>query len=713
MVTLTLQFLLVLLLPLSLIGMAVYSFGVGRKRPFPHVRWIFTLLAATVWASSLLRYYSGRALNQWIGLSWGGVGHVALFLTTFGVLLTTLRLFDVPRRTGLWISLPGLLFGLAALVLDPAIWWYQLPDLNAAGQFVTHYLLWAFIWVVAWLLPLFAAWLLTQQARTNLDHSLFRNLTSYWFLTILLIGLGAGFAAIQIPMQPIWQEVGVLITVIAAYIGTLTLSRRLLPDLWLTLRQGVVRLIGIVLVFMILWAALWFTSHQAAAPSLLVLTLGAAVLALLVTAVALGGTGLIRHLRGIDQLPKKLNIDYIPDLKQLGQQFLETLQTNLSVHEGWLFTIEDGIAGQLILRPLAARGIDIPSEAIFAADSPFSIRLLHQNSPLMRVDLITMAMTYSLPPEEEDLLNSWQRVLYMPLRSTRALVGVVALGPKYAGQPFSRHDIMLLHWLSDQFAPILAQAQDFVTIQRLNTALYAQNNALTRQVRHYQALAALQERLVGLLSPELKRPFATIYTQLDSLPDPSQITPQIDLLRGEIEQLIHVAGQVEAHTEYQFAPVEPVDVLRSAMHKLESAVAARRITTTWDMPSDLPLVWGDSDQLKAAIGYILHNAVKFNRIGGTVDIKANVAGHALMLQISDSGVGMPPEKVDALRNNFIAASPLAYNQQRGRFRIPFGLTLAYFIISAHDGRLQIESIYGSGTTVSIRLPVYALNRNLV
>ncbi len=708
MFTLTLQFLMVSLLPLSLIGMALFSFWVGRKRPFPHIRWIFTLLAAAVWASSLLRYYSGQALNQWVGLSWGGFGHMALFLTTVGVLLTTLRLFDVPRRTSFWISLPGVLFGIAALALDPAIWWYQLPDLNVAGQVVTHYHLWAFIWVIAWLLPLVAAWLLTQQARSNLDHSLFRNLTSYWLLTILLFGLGAGFATIQIPLQPVWQEVGVLIAVLAAYIGTLTLSRRLLPDLWLALRQGAIRLVGIILVFVILWVTLWFASRQPA-PSLLVLTLGAGVLALLVTAVVLGGTSLTRRVRGIDHLPKKLEIDYVPDLKQLGQQFLTALHTNLAVNESWLFTIEDGVAGHLILRPLTALGIDLPTEGIFAADSPFSNRLLHQNEPLLRVDLATMALGSALPAEEEDLLNSWQRILYMPLHSAHALVGVVALGPKYAGQPFSRQDIMLLRWLSNQFAPILAQAHDFVTIQRQNNALYVQTNVLTRQVRHYQALAALQERLVGLLSPELKRPFVSIYPQLDTLPDPSQITTQIDLLHGEIEQLIRVAGQVEAHTEYQFAPVEPIEIMQSAMYKLESATAARRITTTWDIPSDLPLVWGDSDQLQAAIGYVLHNAVKFNRIGGTIDIKANLAGHSLMLKISDSGVGMPPEKIDALRNNFTAAAPLVHYQQSGRIRIPFGLTLAYFIISAHDGRLQIESIYGTGTTVSIRLPVYALN----
>lgn len=706
MITLTLQFLLVLLLPLSLIAMAVYSFVVGRKRPFPHVRWICTLLAAAVWASSLLRYYSGQALNQLIGLSWGGIGHVALFVTTFGVLLTTMRLFDVPRRTGLWVSLPGLFFGIAAVILDPAIWWYQLPHLNVAGQAVTHYQLWAIIWMVAWLLPLVAAWLLTQQARGKLDHSLFRNLTSYWLLTILLFGLGAGFAAIQIPLQPIWQEAGVLIAVIAAYIGTLILARRLLPDLWLALRQGAVRLVGIILVFVILWATLWFATQQPA-PSLLVLTLGAGVLALLVTAVVLGGTSLMRRVRGVDQLPKKLEIDYVPELTQLGHLFLTALHTNLSINESWLFTIEDGVAGHLILRPLAALGIDLPEEGLFTADSPFSTWLLHQNEPLLRADLATMALGSALPPEEEELLNNWQRILYMPLHTAYTLVGVVALGSKYAGQPFSRNDINLLRWLSNQFAPILAQTQDFATIQRQNNALYAQTNVLTRQVRHYQALAALQERLVGLLSPELKRPFSTIYPQLSALPDPSQITPQIDLLRGEIEQLIRVAGQVEAHTDYHFAPVELVDVVRAAMYPLESAADARRITTTWEIPSDLPLVWGDSDQLQAAIGYVLHNAVKFNRIGGTIGIKANMTGHAIMLTISDSGVGMPPEKLDALRNNFTAAAPLTYHQQSGRFRIPFGLTLAYFIISAHDGRLQIESIYGTSTIVLIRLPVYA------
>ena len=709
MFTLTLQFLVALLLPLCLLIMLVYTLLVGRRRQLPHVRWSLTLLAALIWASMALRYYGGTRFDPWLVFRWSGIGHVAVGLTMLGVLLTSLRLFDVPGRKAFWVTLPSLLLLLAALALDPAIWLYTLPDFRFAGQIIQHFQLWAGLWIAAWLLPLITAALITQQARANLDHSLYRNFTSYWLLTQLLFGIGAALASIQQPEQPIWQEAGIIVAAVAAFVGTQTLTRRLWPDLWLTLRQMAIFLLGFLLIFTLLWFSLWLAStRRAALFSFFVLTIGALALAVLVTAVTYGGLMLNRRAAGIvPPWQEPLAVEYAPDLQQFGHRFLETVSARLAVSQSWLFTIETGVGGMLLLRPLASRGHPLPDAAELAVDSPFTEYLRQHKTPILQIDIATMNAFANVSADEQALLARWGRVLYMPLHSAETLVGLLALGPRYAGQAFRRQDVAALQWLASEFGPLLAQMQDMTTLERLNTAVWSENQALAREKRFFKTIADLQKRVLGLLSPELKRPFPNIYERLETLPaDQDQAMIQsIDTLKAEIEALIRINARVQKHTIFHFEPVYITEIGRAALRRYENLATARRVRLNWLASSAIPLVWGDARQLEAAVGYILHNGIKFNRIDGEVTLEAGIVAGKVFLRILDTGVGMNAATLEALRMSFTAAAPLTYNHYNGRFRIPFGLILAHSIISAHDGQLEIHSEYGRGSELTLYLPI--------
>ncbi|MFQ5420890.1 MAG: hypothetical protein ACE5EY_11085, partial [Anaerolineae bacterium] len=88
--TLTQQFLVVSILPLSFLLMALYTWRQDVQRPSLGDRWLFTLATATLWASSALRYYGGVSFSVSLVHTWGVIGSYLLSLTAVGILITTL-----------------------------------------------------------------------------------------------------------------------------------------------------------------------------------------------------------------------------------------------------------------------------------------------------------------------------------------------------------------------------------------------------------------------------------------------------------------------------------------------------------------------------------------------------------------------------------------------------------------------------------------------
>ncbi|MCZ7667624.1 MAG: sensor histidine kinase [Chloroflexi bacterium] len=103
--------------------------------------------------------------------------------------------------------------------------------------------------------------------------------------------------------------------------------------------------------------------------------------------------------------------------------------------------------------------------------------------------------------------------------------------------------------------------------------------------------------------------------------------------------------------------------------------------------------------MQEATKYLIHNAIKFNKIGGSVEISAALAGGDICLQVADSGVGIPEERLDELWQGLAITEG-----SNGKKRPAMGLALTRFIVAAHGGQLTAESSYGAGSTFTIHLP---------
>jgi signal transduction histidine kinase len=721
--SLTQQFLLISILPLSLLGMIVYLWFRGEKRRKVLIRWTFVLLATAVWASSVLRFYAGINFPSYLIVNWAILGKYAFSFAALCLLLTTARYMFVPSGSGRGaIATSGILW-LLALALDPAVWPYTLPDFALAGRNIQHFHVWAAVWATSWLVPILAAWMLTQQVNRSLPRSLYRNQIRYWVLVIIIFGVGGILASNQQPAQPFWQEIAILTVMVAMLIGTISLSHAQLPDIQMAARQLLYRLSGTLIIFALTWLALTLIVRSlpnlpAETDSDLVLVLIAAVLAATFMII----NKLVSNITKRIFLPSKSKreaalVDYafaignFPEPAQLGQFVLRFVQSEMGVDDGWLLMAEDGAAGVLILRPLSYLNGTDPETAVFAADSPFADYLRHQSSPLSQYDVDALELFDGMAVGERHVLDQWQRVLYVPLHTGSALIGVMGLGYKRSGASYEKGDFEKLMVISEQISPLLRQVSSMAALQRLNDYVFQQNQTLVRERQHLQETIYLYNQYVNLITPELKRPFAPIDDHIAALQTRASDNPELqaqitDLnrhiteIKNPLAILVNLASRVQVQQEVNLQLVQIDDITQNAIRGLKTMADARRVTITFNPEQILPPVYGSPDQLQEAAKYIIHNAVKFNKIGGTVNIHTALYGGDVVLQVQDTGVGIPEERMDDLWQGL----KTVHVRSASRKLPGMGLALARFIVTAHGGRITAESSYGTGSTFTIYLP---------
>jgi two-component system phosphate regulon sensor histidine kinase PhoR len=126
------------------------------------------------------------------------------------------------------------------------------------------------------------------------------------------------------------------------------------------------------------------------------------------------------------------------------------------------------------------------------------------------------------------------------------------------------------------------------------------------------------------------------------------------------------------------------------------------------IPSGLPRVPADADQLTQLFTNLLDNAIKYGRRGGCVRLIAARGGadarfeaNGVLVSVADDGVGIAREHIPRLTERF-------YRVDKGRSRAVggtgLGLAIVKHVVNRHRGRLVIESVEGKGTTFTVWLP---------
>ncbi len=142
------------------------------------------------------------------------------------------------------------------------------------------------------------------------------------------------------------------------------------------------------------------------------------------------------------------------------------------------------------------------------------------------------------------------------------------------------------------------------------------------------------------------------------------------------------------------------EVVRSAANLVSHQKRGNHISITVDVAPDLPLVNSDGGQIQQAVIVLATNAIDAMPDGGDLTFRVFEQRSRLVIEVSDTGTGIPPENMSKIYEPFFTTKEVGNGTG-------LGLAVCYGIISEHGGRLNVRSSVGVGTTFSIMLPVAA------
>jgi len=178
-------------------------------------------------------------------------------------------------------------------------------------------------------------------------------------------------------------------------------------------------------------------------------------------------------------------------------------------------------------------------------------------------------------------------------------------------------------------------------------------------------------------------------------------THLLDIINDILDISMIEVGQLKLRSER----VDLAEVAGRCVKLVKHRALDRAVRLTTSLPADLPLIEADARLMKQIVLNLLSNAVKFTPRGGAVAMSAEIANGELVLQVSDTGIGIAEADIANITKPFYQVDGSLAREHEGA---GLGLALVSAYVRLHGGTLAIESALGSGTTVTVRFPARLL-----
>jgi PAS domain S-box-containing protein len=283
-------------------------------------------------------------------------------------------------------------------------------------------------------------------------------------------------------------------------------------------------------------------------------------------------------------------------------------------------------------------------------------------------------------------------IIAVPLLARGKLLGQIVLLSSGSSPAYGPADVRLAEELARR-----------ATLSLENSRLFAEA----------RRAVALRDDVLAIVSHDLRTPVVAIGVVATLLRQAEQIdASELERLAGSMERsveemhlliddLLDLAKIQSGTFSLQTYAEKLNQVVTPVIDGMSVLAEAKHHSLQVDLPAELPEVAIDARRVGQVMSNLVGNAIKFTPDGGTIRVAARQERHAVVVSVTDTGAGIPP---DQLRHIF----DRSWQAQRARHTTSgLGLSIAKGIVEAHGGTIWAESEVGKGSSFSFTLPLTA------
>ncbi|CAN5801883.1 hypothetical protein BH11GEM2_BH11GEM2_16240 [soil metagenome] len=335
-------------------------------------------------------------------------------------------------------------------------------------------------------------------------------------------------------------------------------------------------------------------------------------------------------------------------------------------------------------------------------------------------------------------------VLIVPLLSRSGVIGVISLIGAESGRRYTPADQAFVEQLAERAALAIdnarlytataetraaielsrAQLEQVVAAMRRTNDDLTEKTHLAEEARHAaeQANRAKSDFLAHM-SHELRTPLNAIagYTDLMQLGIHGELTAnQRDdlerikraqrLLLGHINDVLNFAKVDAGHIHYDIRPFALRSVVKELDLLVEPQMMARSLQYDGGEIPETIMVCADEEKVRQILVNLLSNATKFTPRGGRISIAAATIGNTVRIDVTDTGMGIPEDKLETIFDPFVQLERTLSSSHQGT---GLGLAISRDLARGMAGQLSVQSVDGAGSRFTLVLPALLDSRAVV
>ncbi|MBU0512856.1 MAG: GAF domain-containing protein [Chloroflexi bacterium] len=236
--------------------------------------------------------------------------------------------------------------------------------------------------------------------------------------------------------------------------------------------------------------------------------------------------------------------------------------------------------------------------------------------------------------------------------------------------------------------------------------------AVTMQdITYFKELDRIKSDFVNTVSHDLRSPLTAILGYTELIPRVGEVNDQqrefisrVQISVRNITTLINDLldlGRIEAGFDTRKELIPLAMIVQYSVDSMMNSLNKKRLKLTLDIPEKLPKILGDPVRLRQIADNLLGNAIRYTPEGGTIVIRLRAERGQVIMQIQDTGLGIPPADQPYIFDKFYRASNVPSDVPGSGL----GLAIVKSIVESHLGRIWVDSSLETGSTFTVVIPV--------